>query len=51
MDGTRNRIVQRLTLTAKFLSTFKDYPQSQPVGSLSIEKVLKQMASQSARSQ
>ena len=27
----------------KFLSTFKEFPQRQPVGSLSVEKVLKQM--------
>jgi arylsulfatase len=27
----------------KFLATFKEFPQRQPIGSLSVEKVLKQM--------
>ena len=31
----------------KFLATFKEFPQRQPVGSLSVEKVLEQMESQS----
>ena len=29
----------------KFLATFKEFPQRQPIGSLSVEKVLKQMES------
>jgi arylsulfatase len=35
----------------KFLATFKEFPQRQPVGSLSIEKVLKQMESGSPTGQ
>jgi hypothetical protein len=30
----------------QFLSTFKDYPPSQAVGSLSVEKVLQQLQTQ-----
>ncbi len=33
----------------KFLSTFKEYPPSQAVGSLSLEKVLQQLQTQQAR--
>jgi arylsulfatase len=32
-------------VVGKFLATFKEFPQRQPVGSLSIEKALKQMES------
>ena len=38
-------------ITGKFLATFKDYPQRQPVGSLSIDKALKQMQSGSPQGQ
>ena len=33
----------------QFLATFKDYPPSQAVGSLSVEKVLKQLQTQPSR--
>ena len=35
----------------KFLATFKEFPQRQPIGSLSVEKVLKQMESGSPHGQ
>ncbi len=38
-------------VTGKFLATFKEYPQRQPVGSLSIDKALKQMQSGSPQGQ
>jgi arylsulfatase len=36
-------------IVGKFLSTFKEYPPSQAVGSLSMEKVLKQLQTQQSR--
>jgi len=36
-------------LVGQFLATFKDYPPSQAVGSLSVEKVLQQLQSQPSR--
>jgi arylsulfatase len=38
-------------LVGKFLATFKEFPQRQPVGSLSIDKALKQMQSGSPHGQ
>jgi arylsulfatase len=38
-------------VTGKFLATFKEFPQRQPVGSLSIDKALKQMQSGSPQGQ
>ena len=32
-------------IVGRFLATFKEFPQRQPVGSLSVEKVLKQLES------
>jgi arylsulfatase len=32
-------------ILGKFLATFKEFPQRQPVGSLSVDKVLKKMES------
>jgi len=36
-------------LVSQFLETFKDFPPSQAVGSLSVEKVLRELQSQPAR--
>ncbi len=36
-------------LVQKFLSSFKEFPPSQAVGSLSVEKVLQKMQSASSR--
>jgi arylsulfatase len=36
-------------IVGQFLATFKDYPPSQAVGSLSVEKVLQQLQTQPSR--
>jgi len=39
------------SIAGEFLATFKEYPQRQPVGSLSIDKALDQMKSTSPHGQ
>ena len=42
-------LVPAQAFVGQFLATFKDYPPSQAVGSLSVEKVLQQLQTQPSR--